>query len=103
MKVRLAVPADAPAPAELGATPFTGTFGHLYSPENLELHLSRVHSVAVHAATLADVQTGVWIAVDETGYAVAYAVGGPCKLPVSNLEVNAGELKQIYVRASHQQ
>lgn len=102
MIVRRAVLQDAPALAELGATTFTETFGHLYSAQNLALHLQRMHSQELHAAVVQDPDTGVWIAIDETGYAIGYAVAGRCKLPVRDLEPQAGELKQIYVRASNQ-
>lgn len=102
MNIRRAVPADASALAELGAATFVETFGHMYSTENLAAHLARVHSIEAHAAVVCEPDSGVWLAVDETEYAVGYAVAGRCKLPVQSLEPNAGELKQIYVRASHQ-
>lgn len=102
MIIRTAVLADAAALAELGNVTFTETFGHLYTPENLASHLRRVHSEAAHSAMLRDPDTCVWLAEDEGGRAVGYAVACRCRLPVENLEPGAGELKQIYVRASHQ-
>jgi len=102
MNIRPATLTDAPALAELGAVTFAETFGHLYSPENLAAHLARAHSEAEHARVLQDEGMGVWLALDDAGRAVAFAVAGRCKLPVPDLEPNAGELKQIYVRASHQ-
>ena len=102
MIIRLAGRDDAPALADLGAVTFTEAFGTFYSPENLALHLATMHSQAAHARVLQDPDARVWLAADEKGEAVGYAVAGRCELPVTNLEATAGELKQIYVRASHQ-
>ena len=51
--IRRATPDDIPALAELGATTFVETFGHLYRPEDLQSFLEESHSEAAYARVLA--------------------------------------------------
>jgi len=44
-----------------------------------------------------------WLLCAEGQPAVGFALAGYCKLPVENLESTAGELRQLYVCATHQQ
>jgi ribosomal protein S18 acetylase RimI-like enzyme len=44
-----------------------------------------------------------WLVGAEGESAVGFALAGYCKLPVANLEPTAGELRQLYVRSTHQQ
>ncbi|MEM9838423.1 MAG: GNAT family N-acetyltransferase, partial [Pseudomonadota bacterium] len=39
---------------------------------------------------------------DETGTAVAFAVAGPCLLPVDEMPDGSGELTRLYVLQAHQ-
>ena len=102
IRIRPASPEDAEALAELGASTFTETFGHLYPPEDLECFLSTAHTKDVYERLLADPDIGIWLAVREPEPPIGYILVGSCKLPVPNLEPKAGEIRQIYVRATHQ-
>ena len=99
--IRRAVPADAPALAELGEQTFIETFGHLYAPEDLQTFLDESHSEAAYARTLADPAYALWIA-ERDGKAIGYAQAGPCGLPHPDVQPGDGELKRLYLRASEQ-
>ncbi|HRQ36113.1 MAG TPA: GNAT family N-acetyltransferase, partial [Chiayiivirga sp.] len=56
-------PADAAVLAELGATTFIETFGHLYTPEDLHTFLDESHTEAAYAKVLAaDSPYALWLA-----------------------------------------
>jgi diamine N-acetyltransferase len=99
--IRRATPDDAAILAELGAATFTETFGHLYSPEDLQAFLVGSHSVDAWARTLADHQRAVWIAALADRTPIGFIAVGACKLPVENREATAGEIQQLYVLARH--
>ena len=99
--IRRAVPADAPALAELGAQTFIETFGHLYALEDLQTFLDESHSEHAYARTLADPAYALWIA-ERDGVAIGYAQAGPCGLPHPDVQPGDGELKRLYLRASEQ-
>lgn len=100
--IRRARPADAGALARLGARTFTETFGHLYAPEDLAAFLADTHTPARHARLLADPAVAIWLAALATTGPVAYAVAGPCELPLAAPEPRAGELRKLYVLQAHQ-
>jgi len=100
--IRRATPADAAALAELGGATFVETFGHLYPPEDLQSFLAKDHSPEKWSRTLADSHRAVWIAEHPGGRKIGFIVVGACKLPVENLESNAGEVQQLYVFAEFQ-
>ena len=102
-EIRRALDADVPALATLGAETFVEAFGHLYPPEDLRDFLAAAHSPAAYARALGEPGVAVWVAVARGGELVAYAIAGPCKLPVPGLEPTAGEVRQLYVRAAFQQ
>jgi ribosomal protein S18 acetylase RimI-like enzyme len=99
--VRRAGREDAPQLAALGAATFTETFGHLYPPEDLQTFLAQAHSVATWEANLQDPRAAVWLAELTAGEPIGFIFVGPCKLPVENREASAGEVRQLYVLASH--
>ena len=99
--IRRAVPADAPALAELGAQTFIETFGHLYALEDLQTFLDESHSEDAYARTLANPAYALWIA-ERDGVAIGYAQAGPCGLPHPDVQSGDGELKRLYLRASEQ-
>jgi diamine N-acetyltransferase len=101
VSIRRATPGDAPSLAVLGAAAFTETFGHLYPPEDLQAFLTTSHSVQTWQRTLADPQRAVWVALLSDTTPIGYLVVGACKLPVANLEPDAGEIQQLYVLARH--
>jgi ribosomal protein S18 acetylase RimI-like enzyme len=100
--VRRATVADAAALAQLGEATFMETFGHLYPPEDSAGYVARTYSAAACREVLADPRMAYWLAGAEREPPVGFALAGYCKLPVQDLERNAGELRQLYVLASHQ-
>ncbi len=107
--IRRATPADAEVLAELGAHTFVETFGHLYSPEDLQAFLDDSHSPAAYARVLADPAYALWIAErgpregdDVAAGAIGYAQAGPCGLPHADVAPGDGELKRLYLRAGEQ-
>jgi len=99
--IRRATPEDASGLAALGAATFTETFGHLYPPEDLQAFLATSHSPEHWAETLADSRGAVWVAELADGSLIGFIAAGTCKLPVENCEPTAGEIRQLYVLASH--
>jgi ribosomal protein S18 acetylase RimI-like enzyme len=101
--VRRATAADAAELAHLAESTFTETFGHLYPPEDLASYVAGAYTTEAVLAILADPRMAYWVAGAEGQRPVGFALAGYCKLPVENLEPAAGELRQLYVRATHQQ
>lgn len=99
--VRLATPADAAVLAELGAATFVETFGHLYTPADLQAFLDDSHTVAAYAKVLADPGYALWLA-EQDGRAIGYAQAGCCGLPHAEVQPADGELKRLYIRADAQ-
>jgi diamine N-acetyltransferase len=91
---RTAVAADAAALAELGASTFTHTFGHLYQPDDLELFLQN-HSPENWDKELNDPAFEVRVA-ESDGKLVGYLKLGPPHLPFEP-RGEAAELRQLYV------
>jgi ribosomal protein S18 acetylase RimI-like enzyme len=92
---------DAEVLAELGASTFVETFGHLYKPEDLRHFLEESHTAAAYARTLANPGYALWIA-ERDGHAIGYAQAGPCGLPHEEVRPGDGELKRLYLRQSEQ-
>ncbi|WP_256645490.1 GNAT family N-acetyltransferase [Thermomonas paludicola] len=99
--IRRAVPGDAAALAELGAATFVDTFGHLYTPQDLQAFLAASHSEAAYAKLLARADHALWIA-ERGGRAIGYAQAGPCGLPHPDVRAGDGELKRLYLRSEAQ-
>ena len=101
VSIRLATPDDAGALAELGAETFAETFGHLYQRRDLMTFLRAARSRATYAEVLGREDT--FVALAEAGQEqVGYVLAGACKLPVPGLEPEAGEVRELYLIASHQ-
>lgn len=98
--IRRAAGADAPALALLGAATFTETFVH-HTPEDLQAFAKESHSTDAWKRKLADPHNGIWIAEIGDDPPIGFCVAGQCKLPVENLEQNAGEIQELYVLATH--
>ena len=96
-KIRAATAADAELLSRLGAATFTASFGHLYCAENLRRFLEKSHAIGVYRDLFSDENCGIWIAENEAGEAVGYAVAGPCSLPVPDMPQSAGELARLYL------
>lgn len=91
---RNATPADAALLSDLGKRTFVETFGHLYSPEDLEIFLEN-HSVLAWQNELADSTIEIHLAFDGD-IPAGYAKIGPPSLPFEPVGRPA-ELRQIYV------
>ena len=99
--IRRATGDDAAVLAELGTATFVETFGHLYSPEDLQAFLDESHTVEAYAKVLANPDYALWIA-ERDGAAIGYAQAGRCGLPHADVQPGDGELKRLYVRAGTQ-
>ncbi|KAF9312609.1 hypothetical protein BGZ91_006486 [Linnemannia elongata] len=102
MNLRRATPEDATVLAELGALTFTHTFGEMYSSKDLQDFLTTTYTAEKHLIPLNDPRESFWLLEDDNGQALAFGWAGACKLPVSDLESNAGEIKRLYVHPDHQ-
>ncbi|KAF8955431.1 hypothetical protein BGZ46_002641 [Entomortierella lignicola] len=102
MNLRKATSDDAAVLAELGALTFSHTFGSMYAPKDLEDFITTTYTVEQHLTPLNDPRESFWLLEDDKGQAIAFGWVGACKLPVSNLESNAGEVKRLYVHPDHQ-
>jgi diamine N-acetyltransferase len=98
LHLRRASPDDADRLAEVGATTFVDTFGHLYRAEDREAYLLESHSPAAWVRTLSEPAVATWVLEAGSGPLAGFAVAGPCKLPVAGREARAGELRQLYLR-----
>ncbi|OAQ24221.1 N-acetyltransferase GCN5 [Linnemannia elongata AG-77] len=102
MNLRRATPEDASVLAELGALTFTHTFGEMYSSKDLQDFLTTTYTAEKHLIPLNDPRESFWLLEDDNDQALAFGWAGACKLPVSDLESNAGEIKRLYVHPDHQ-
>jgi|CXWL01.1.fsa_nt_gi GNAT superfamily N-acetyltransferase len=100
--IRRASSSDAVALAALARDTFVETFGHLYRPEDLAAFLKTSQSVTAYAPLLKDPRVAIWVAEDSRHALVGFLTAGPCKLPVPQREAMAGEIRQLYLRASVQ-
>ena len=94
VEYRLADGADAQALAELGASTFMHTFGHLYETSDVEVFLQN-HSPENWDRELNDSAFTVRVA-ESDGKLVGYAKLGPPHLPFEP-RGEAAELRQLYV------
>ncbi|KAF9923665.1 hypothetical protein FBU30_006253 [Linnemannia zychae] len=102
LTLRQATPDDASVLAQLGALTFTHTFGTLYDPQDLHDFITSTYTIEQHLVPLNDSRESFWLLEDSNGQVVAFGWAGACKLPVDNLELNAGEVKRLYVHPDHQ-
>jgi len=93
---------DAAAVAQVSAATFTETFGHLYPPEDLAEYLGRVCTADAYSKIIEEPTSAIWIAAAEGVSPVGFVFAANCKLPVDNLEPMSGEIRQLYVLATHQ-
>jgi diamine N-acetyltransferase len=101
LTIRRAVPTDATTLSALAARTFIETFGHLYPPEDLQAFLDEAYAVERQGVILAHPDYAVWLLEDD-GVAVGHAAAGPCGLPHPQVARGDGELKRLYLLASHQ-
>lgn len=101
LSIRRATIADAGPLSVLASRTFVETFGHLYPKEDLEFFLDDAYAPEKQAVILAHPDYAVWLLEDD-GVAVGHAAAGPCGLPHADVKSGDGELKRLYVLASHQ-
>ncbi len=101
MRIRRATVDDAAVLSDLASHTFTETFGHLYPPEDLSAFLADAYDIDKQRTILSHPDYAVWLLEDE-GVAVGHAAAGPCGLPHADVQPGDGELKRLYVLASHQ-
>lgn len=101
LTIRRATPDDATTLSSLATRTFTQTFGHLYPAEDLASFLADAYPPEKQAVILGHPDYAVWLLEDE-GEAVGHAAAGPCGLPHADVRRGDGELKRLYVLASHQ-
>ena len=101
LTIRRASPDDATTLSSLATRTFTETFGHLYPAEDLASFLADASPAQKQALILSHPDYAVWLLEDE-GEAVGHAAAGPCGLPHADVQHGDGELKRLYVLASHQ-
>lgn len=94
-------PADTEALCALGRDTFIETFGHLYSDADLSTFLAQVFGPTGMPVELADPAFGFRLA-EADGRLVGFCKVGPLYMPVDPGERRALELRQLYVRRSHQ-
>lgn len=99
--IRRATPEDAETLSRLAKQTFVETFGHLYPDEDLQAFLADAYAVDRQQVILRHPDYAVWLLEDE-GRAVGHAAAGPCGLPHPEVADGDGELKRLYVLASHQ-
>lgn len=102
MRIRRATVDDAATLSSLAARTFTETFGHLYPPEDLAFFLADAYPPEKQAVILGHPDYAVWLLEEDDGTAVGHAAAGPCGLPHADVRPGDGELKRLYVLASHQ-
>jgi ribosomal protein S18 acetylase RimI-like enzyme len=101
VQIRRATVDDAATLSSLAARTFTETFGHLYPPEDLAYFLADAYPPEKQAVILAHPDYAIWLLEDD-GIAVGHAAAGPCGLPHADVARGDGEIKRLYVLASHQ-
>ena len=99
--IRRAGPGDAGTLSRLAARTFVETFGHLYDPEDLQAFLDDAYAVEKQRVILSHPDYAVWL-LEDAGEAVGHAAAGPCGLPHPDVAQGDGELKRLYLLASHQ-
>jgi ribosomal protein S18 acetylase RimI-like enzyme len=93
---------DASALAALARETFVETFGHLYRPEDLDAFLDEHKTDAAWAKALADPQSRTRV-TEDGGVLVGYCkVGLVPTLDYDCAGKRVSELKELYIRATHQ-
>ena len=129
--IRRATPADAEALSHLSCTCFTQTFGHLYTPSDLDAFLDEAYSPTVLRAELEDPERATWLlfedSVDEAGATlsstdhpgtpepgdeaptssvpqapIGYVTACPAHLPHPDVAPGDGEVQRLYILRGHQ-
>ena len=81
--------------SNLGAVTFSQTFGHLYSPEDLQYFLDTSHSIETYAEALARNDHPIWV-IEDGENLLAYVKLCPNGLPCDPPLPDAIEISKIY-------
>lgn len=100
MSIRQATPDDAALLCALSATTFVETFGHLYPPEDLAAYLAIAYPEDLQRQQLESGDYAAWL-LELDGQAAGFVLAGPCGLPHPEVGPDDGELKRLYVLATH--
>ncbi|MFP7722583.1 GNAT family N-acetyltransferase [Lysobacter sp. A3-1-A15] len=101
LAIRRAGPDDAAALSRLAAQTFSQAFGHLYPAVDLADFLRESYSIERQATILSHPRYAVWF-LEDAGTPVGHVAAGPCGLPHREVGAADGEIKRLYVLASHQ-
>ena len=99
--IRRATVDDAQLLSTLATRTFVEAFGHLYLDEDLQAFIADAYAVDKQRTILAHPDYAVFLLVDGDE-AVGHAAAGPCGLPHADVQPGDGELKRLYLLASHQ-
>ena len=99
--IRTATLSNAPTLTQLGIDTFVETFGHLYTPEDLNTYLTTTYTPEIQRNEIKD-PNKTTLVVESEGHLIGFALMGPCKLPVENPPQPAIELYRFYISAPHQ-
>lgn len=102
IEIRPVTEHDLPALSALARQTFSETFAHLYSAEDLEAFLAASYGPEMLAQEMSG-DGQFWRIAWDGDAAVAYVQACPVGLPHEDADpLRQGELKRIYVAASHQ-
>ena len=95
--IRSAVPADAPALAELGVRTFRETFAADNRPDDIAAHLTATYGPAIQASELADPRRRTLVAATDSGDLIGFAQLLDGDVPGSVVGPAPIELLRLYV------
>ena len=102
LTIRRASAADADSLSAISRETFIETFGHLYTPEDLNWHLDFAYAPEKYRDALDEQGAAAWLLEDEAGIAQGYVFAGPCGLPHDEVQAGDLELKRLYLRQAIQ-
>jgi diamine N-acetyltransferase len=95
--IRLATVDDAPMLTEVASRLFEQAFGAANEPENMREYLTTAFSIDTQAAELSDSERSTFIAIDDAGNAIGYAMVRRGSRGPGVIAASPGELQRIYV------
>ena len=96
-EIRLAAVDDAPMLTEVASRLFEQAFGAANDPENMREYLTTAFSIDTQAAELSDSERSTFIAIDDAGNAIGYAMVRRGSRGPGVIAASPGELQRIYV------
>jgi ribosomal protein S18 acetylase RimI-like enzyme len=102
LRVRRAVPSDAPRLSLLGGATFLESYAHLLPVEDILQHAANQHAVEKYAGWLADPACHAWLAEAPGGAPVGYLLATPPDLPLPDVSATDLEIRRIYILHRYQ-